>query len=61
LRQDREENWQVEVELEAGREYRFRYLFDGQHWNYDWHADKTLPDANGGYSSIVIAELPSTN
>jgi 1,4-alpha-glucan branching enzyme len=58
FRQSRQENWQVEVELDAGREYRFRYLFDGGHWGYDWHSDKSLPDATGGYDSIVIAEFP---
>ena len=58
FRQSRQENWQVEVELDAGREYRFRYLFDGGHWGYDWHSDKSLPDTTGGYDSIVIAEFP---
>jgi 1,4-alpha-glucan branching enzyme len=58
LRQDRQENWQVEMELDAGREYRFRYLFDGAYWVYDWRADKSLTDTGGSYDSIVIAELP---
>ena len=57
-RQDRRENWQVEMELDAGREYRFRYLFDGAYWVYDWRADKSLTDTGGSYDSIVIAELP---
>jgi 1,4-alpha-glucan branching enzyme len=58
LRQDRQENWRVEMELDAGREYRFRYLFDGANWVYDWYADKSVTDSGGGYDSIVIAELP---
>ena len=57
LRQDRQANWQVEIELDAGREYRFRYLFDGASWVYDWYADKSLTDSGGGCDSIVIAEL----
>jgi 1,4-alpha-glucan branching enzyme len=58
LRQDRQANWQVEMELDAGREYRFRYLFDDSHWVYDWHADKSITDSGGGNDSVVIAELP---
>ena len=57
LRQDRQENWQVEMELDEGCEYRFRYLFDDAYWVYDWHADKSLTDS-AGHDSIVIAELP---
>jgi 1,4-alpha-glucan branching enzyme len=57
FRNNRHGNWQVEVELDAGREYRFRYLLDGEHWRYDWHADKSLPGSHGGYVSIVVAEL----
>ena len=59
FRYNREENWQVEVELEAGPEYRFRYLFDGDQWRDDWHADKCTMDPHGKYhSSIVIAQVP---
>ncbi|UCC86783.1 MAG: hypothetical protein JSV81_18305 [Anaerolineales bacterium] len=47
-----------EVELDAEREYRFRYLFDGEHWRYDWHADKSLPSPYGAYDSVVMASLP---
>ena len=58
MRQDRQENWQVEMELDAGREYRFRYLFDGAYLVPDWRADKSITDTGGSYDSIVIAELP---
>ena len=58
LRQDRQENWHVELELDVRCEYRFRYLFDGAYWVYDWQADKSVTDSGSGYASIVIAELP---
>ena len=57
FRHNRQENWQIEIELDAGREYRFRYLFDGDQWHDDWHADKCLADPHGGYHSILIAEV----
>ncbi len=52
-------NWEIELELEAGREYRFRYLLDGEHWRDDWQADSYVPNPYGSYDSIIIAELPS--
>ncbi len=54
---NREGNWQIELELDQGKEYPFRYLLDGQHWRDDWHADKFEPNPYGGYNSIVIAEI----
>jgi hypothetical protein len=58
FRQNRQGNWEVELELEAGGEYRFRYLLDGEHWRDDWHADSHVPNPFGGYDSLVIAEVP---
>jgi hypothetical protein len=57
LRHDREDNWSVEVELDRGREYRFRYLIDGEYWGYDWHADKHTAGDDGAYNSVVVAEV----
>lgn len=42
------------VELEAGKEYRFRYCLDDTIWENDWHADKYTPNPFGGYDSVVI-------
>jgi 1,4-alpha-glucan branching enzyme len=58
FRYNRQENWQIEIELDAGREYRFRYLFDGDQWRDDWHADKCIANPQGGYHSILIAKVP---
>lgn len=32
--------FEASVKLDTGREYHFRYLFDGSKWENDWHADK---------------------
>lgn len=58
FRYNSQENWQIEIELDAGREYRFRYLFDGDQWHDDWHADKCIADPHGRYYSILVAEAP---
>ena len=64
FRRGRDGNWRIEVEMDPGREYRFRCLLDGAHWRYDWRADKHAPNSRGGYDSIIVAELawfvPST-
>ncbi len=43
----------VTIELATGREYRFRYLIDGQRWENDWHADKYLKSPYGVEDSVV--------
>jgi 1,4-alpha-glucan branching enzyme len=58
FRHNRRDDWQVEVELERGREYRFRYLVDGDQWRSERHADRHAVGADGVYDSVVIAQLP---
>jgi 1,4-alpha-glucan branching enzyme len=54
LRQARDDGrWYIELELDAGREYRFRYLVNGTDWHNDWHADKYVPNPFGGDDSVV--------
>ena len=36
-------SFSTKIKLETGREYQFRYLFDGKHWENDWQADKYIP------------------
>lgn len=45
--------WSITLELEAGREYQFRYLVDGKEWHNDWKADKYVPNDFGGDNSVV--------
>lgn len=45
----------VTVELDAGQEYSFRYLIDGQRWENDWHADKYVKSPYGAEDSVVCA------
>ena len=46
-------NWKVNVELEAGRRYRFRYLVDGKEWLNDWYADDFVENPYGSDDSVV--------
>ena len=44
------------VELEAGRDYQFRYLIDNHIWENDWKADRYEPAAFGEYNSVVTVK-----
>ena len=44
----------LDLALESGREYRFKYLIDDERWENDWHADKYLPSPNGHDDSVVL-------
>lgn len=42
------------VELEAGKEYEFRYLIDGTRWENSWSADKYVWSEYAGCENSVI-------
>ncbi len=44
------------VELEAGKEYQFRYLIDEENWENDWEADNYVATPFGVENSVVSAE-----
>jgi 1,4-alpha-glucan branching enzyme len=39
--------------VEAGRQYRFRYLLDGKHWVNDQAADAYVANPYGGDDSLI--------
>lgn len=46
--------WTATLVLEAGREYHFRYLIDGEKWENDWNADKYVPSPYGDADNSVV-------
>lgn len=46
-------DYSATVELQAGAEYRFKYLIDGSRWENDWCADKYVKNPHGGEDSVV--------
>ena len=58
LRLTRQDSWLVELELDRGGEYHFRYLVDGVHWRNERHADGHAPGSDGMSDTVVIADLP---
>jgi 1,4-alpha-glucan branching enzyme len=46
-------SFHLTVVLEVGREYRFRYVLDGERWVNAWDADDYAPNHFGGEDSVV--------
>ena len=44
----------VSVTLDAGREYAFRYVLNGQHWVNDPEADKYVCNEFGEENSVIV-------
>lgn len=42
------------LELQKGKDYRFRYLIDRHIWENDWCADKYVPNRYGCDDSVVM-------
>lgn len=42
------------LELETGKEYRFKYLVDGHRWENDWNADRYEENIHGTEDSVVV-------
>ncbi len=48
--------FKVSLDLETGREYRFRYLIGDDTWENDWDADKYVPSGvTAEENSVVVA------
>jgi 1,4-alpha-glucan branching enzyme len=46
--------FKLTMELDAGKEYQFRYLVNGSEWHNDWEADKYVPNPFSGDNSVVM-------
>jgi len=47
-------DYSVTIDLEAGREYRYRYLIDGRVWENDWEADRYEPSPFADADNSVV-------
>lgn len=56
MKKTRDGSFAVEIELETGREYRFRYLLDGTRWANDSDADgyEYCPFANADNALVNV-------
>lgn len=56
MKRQKDGSWRTTVELDAGREYHFRYLVDGDHWVNDEAADAYVPNPFGADNCVVRLE-----
>jgi 1,4-alpha-glucan branching enzyme len=55
LKKQKDGSFKTTLELASGKEYQFRYLFDGEKWENDWEADKYVySEVAGGDNSVVV-------
>ena len=54
LTKNKDGSFSVKLELDAGREYQFRYLLDGYKWENEWNADKYIPAPYSNADNSVV-------
>ena len=50
----RDGSYKATLDLDCGRNYRFRYLIDGETWENDWAAHRYAPTAFAGVEDSVV-------
>jgi pyruvate/2-oxoglutarate dehydrogenase complex dihydrolipoamide acyltransferase (E2) component len=55
LKKQKDGSFKTSVELEAGRNYQYRFLIDGTRWENAWNAAAYEPTPFGTYNSVVKA------
>jgi pyruvate/2-oxoglutarate dehydrogenase complex dihydrolipoamide acyltransferase (E2) component len=55
LKKQKDGSFQTTIELEAGKEYQYRFLVNGETWVNAWDAPKYVATPFGSENSVVIA------
>jgi len=53
MKKQKNGQFKATVDLEAGKEFQFRYLIDGEVWENDWAADAYVSNEFGMENSVV--------
>lgn len=54
LKRQKDGTYATTLELEAGAEYEYRYVLDGERWENDYAADKYVPSKIGNVDNSVV-------
>ena len=54
MKRRKDSSFSLTVSLKPGKEYRYRYLLDGETWENDWGADRYIPNVFGTEDSVVV-------
>ncbi len=55
LKKQKDGSFITTLELEAGKEYQYRFLINGEVWENAWDAPKYVETAFGTFNSVVLA------
>jgi 1,4-alpha-glucan branching enzyme len=55
LKQLKSGEFKIDLDLETGKEYQFRYLIDDETWENDWQADAYVPVPEFSTDNSVVA------
>ncbi len=53
MKRKKDGRFSIALNLEGGREYRFRYYLDGSRWENDPDCDRLVPNIFGTQDSVV--------
>ena len=56
MKRAKDGSFSLTISIKPGRQYRYRYLLDGERWENDWAADSYAPNALGSEDSVVNIE-----
>ena len=56
MRRDRDGQWGLALDLEAGRAFQFRYLCDGERWMNDSQADAYVLNPYGSDNFVIMTD-----
>ena len=56
MKRGKDGSFSLTISLKPGRQYRYRFLLDGERWENDWAAEDYAPNALGSVDSVVNIE-----
>lgn len=54
MKRKKDGSFSVAVNLQGGKQYRYKYYLDGQRWENDPHADELVPNIFGTQDSVLV-------
>lgn len=55
MKKNKDGSFSVQIDIETGKDYQFRYVVDGKDWINDWEADRYEFNPVGNCENSVVA------
>lgn len=56
MKRRKDGSFTLTISLKPGRQYRYRFLLDGERWENDWEAESYVPNYIGSEDSLMTIE-----